>query len=74
MSSSDDEPDLSTGSDASTGFNALELLSRRWPLLVLGLIIGTIIGVVIHLRASPQYQSSCASVGGQETDRTRQGR
>ena len=58
MSIRDDDSDFSPETEAGSGFNTLQLLSRRWPLLVVGLVIGTFIGIAIHIRSLPQYQSS----------------
>ncbi len=39
------------------GLNPLHVLARRWPFLVVGLVIGAVVGVLLYVTAVPQYQS-----------------
>ncbi len=43
--------------DPVGGLNPLAVAARRWPLLLVGLAVGAVVGVLWHLSSTPQYQS-----------------
>ena len=43
---------------APSGINPLAILSRRWPLVVAGLVVGGLIGVLVQITSTPMYLSS----------------
>lgn len=45
------------GDVPTTGTNPLVVITRRWPLLLVGLVIGMLAGVLIHMTGTPAYQS-----------------
>lgn len=42
---------------AAGGLNVMTVVARRWPLLLVGLAVGVLIGVLSHLTSTPLYQS-----------------
>ncbi len=54
-------PDLDFPPDVdapAAGPSPVQVVLRRWPLLVVGLVAGLVVGVLIHLASTPIYQSS----------------
>lgn len=59
MGSPSIEPDVSPESEAgASGFNPLQVLARRWPFLVAGVVLGAVVGALIYTTSPPQYESS----------------
>ena len=46
------EPDAATG-----GISPMAVVGRRWPLLLVGLAVGILVGVLSHLTSTAQFQS-----------------
>lgn len=42
-----------------SGLNAMAVVSRRWPLILVGVIGGLVFGFLYHLQRPPVFQSSC---------------
>jgi succinoglycan biosynthesis transport protein ExoP len=53
-------PDLDLPLDdaPTAGPSPLQVVARRWPLLLVGLALGAVIGVIIHIFSTPMYQSN----------------
>ncbi len=61
-------------SPAGGGISPMIILARRWPLVLVGLAVGVLIGVLTYLTSTPQFQSRAevlvvrkiASTGGKD--------